>query len=64
METLAAPLQIGAHNVGLSAQLPAKKGPGNLTSKQRYIMEVRGVSALLGRTYYQHEPSCSGSFQL
>ena len=31
MEILTAPLQIGTHNMGFSAQFPAKKGPGNLT---------------------------------
>ena len=31
MEILTDPPQIGTHNMGFSAQFPAKKGPGNLT---------------------------------
>ena len=35
MEILTALLQIGTHDMGFSAQFPAKKGPGNLTPKKR-----------------------------
>ena len=37
VEILAAPLQIGTHKNGSSAQFPANKGPGNLTPKMLEI---------------------------
>ena len=36
-----APLQIGTHNMGFSAQLPAEEGPGNLTPNP--LLTERGL---------------------
>ena len=46
MEILTAPLQIGTHNVGFSAQFPAKKGPGNLTPN--FILVLKLLQNMLG----------------
>ena len=41
VDILTGPLQIGTHNMGFSAQFPAKKGPGNLTPNGRRTEQVK-----------------------
>ena len=47
MKILTAPLQIGTHNRGFSAQFPTKKGPGNLTPNT--IPFFLGLATRVGR---------------
>ena len=62
MEILTVHLQIGTHNMGFSAQFPAKKGPGNLTPNGMVDLGV-GKSAWgrLGRSMCWKE-SCPSTF--
>ena len=49
MEILTALLQIGTHNMGFSAQFPAKKGPGNLTPSQLQVEKLLGLFMMFSR---------------
>ena len=55
MEILTAPLQIGTHNRGVSAQFPAKEGPGNLTPKAISFFFAEFGAFFLGKTRRIHK---------